>query len=187
MPTLPASLKFTYEEYCEFPEDGKRHELIDGDHYVTPAPLTKHQRIVANLHRLLGHVIHEKELGLVFSAPIDVLLSNVDVVQPDFLFVSKARLSIITEANIQGAPDLVVEILSESTRKNDEGIKRLLYERAQVQEYWIIDPTSESVKTFQLQEGRYHSPLELISAPTTIALTTPLLPGLSVSLSEIFS
>ncbi len=110
MTTLPASLKFTYEEYCAFPEDRKRHELIDGDHYVTPAPLTKHQRIVANLHRLVGHVIHEKELGLVLSAPIDVLLSNVDVVQPDFLFVSKARLSIITKANIQGAPDLVVEI-----------------------------------------------------------------------------
>ena len=187
MTTLPASLKFTYEEYCAFPEDGKRHELIDGDHYVTPAPLTKHQRIVANLHRLIGPVVHEHSLGTVLFAPVDVLLSHVDVVQPDFLFVSKARTVIITESNIQGAPDLVVEILSESTRKNDEGIKRLLYERAQVQEYWIIDPVSKSVKTFLLQEGRYHAPHELTSAPTTTALTTPLLPGLSLSLSEIFS
>ena len=187
MTTLPASLKFTYEEYCAFPEDGKRHELIDGDHYVTPAPLTKHQRIMANLHRLIAPVVHEHSLGTVLFAPVDVLLSHVDVVQPDFLFVSKARTVIITESNIQGAPDLVIEILSESTRKNDEGIKRLLYERAPVQEYWIIDPVSKSVKTFLLQEGRYHVPHELTSAPTTTALTTPLLPGLSLSLSEIFS
>jgi Uma2 family endonuclease len=187
MTTLPASLKFTYDEYCAFPEDGKRHELIDGDHYVTPAPLTKHQRIVANLHRLIGPVVHEHSLGTVLFAPVDVLLSHVDVVQPDFLFVSKARTVIITESNIQGAPDLVVEILSESTRKNDEGIKRLLYERAQVQEYWIIDPVAETIKIYRLHDGHYATPDEVTSTSPTTALTTPILPGLSISLSEIFS
>ena len=148
MISLPASLKFTYEEYLTFPEDGKRHELIAGDHYVTPAPLTKHQRIVAALHRIIGPFVHECALGTVLCAPVDVLLSQVDVVQPDFLFISTARSSIITERHIQGAPDLVVEILSDSTRNNDEGIKHTLYERAQVQEYWIIDPRSETVKVF---------------------------------------
>jgi len=187
MAVLPASLKFTYEEYLAFPDDGKRHELINGDHYVTPAPLTKHQRIVANLHRLIGPVVHERSLGTVLCAPVDVLLSQVDVVQPDFLFISATRSSIITEKNIQGAPDLVVEILSDSTRKNDEGIKQTLYERAQVQEYWIIDPQSETVKIFQLREGRYDFAQELTIKQTNARLTTPLLPGLSLPLHEIFS
>ena len=187
MTSLPASLKFTYEEYLTFPEDGKRHELIDANHYVTPAPLTKHQRIVANLHRLIGPVVHERSLGTVLCAPVDVLLSQVDVVQPDFLFISATRSSIITEKNIQGAPDLVVEILSDSTRKNDEGIKQTLYERAQVQEYWIIDPQSETVKIFQLREGRYDFAQELTIKQTNARLTTPLLPGLSLPLHEIFS
>ena len=186
MTTLPASLKFTYEEYCTFPEDGKRHELINGDHYVTPAPLTKHQRIVANLHRLIGTIVHEKELGIVLSAPIDVLLSHVDVVQPDFLFVSQAHLSIVTEANIQGPPDLVVEILSKSTRKNDEGIKRLLYERALVQEYWIIDPVDETVKIYQLQNDCYQTPQELTTQRPQTTLTTSLLPGVLLPLAEMF-
>lgn len=188
MTSLPASLKFTYDEYLAFPEDGKRHELIDGDHYVTPAPLTQHQRIVATLHRLIGPVVHELALGTVLCAPVDVLLSQVDVVQPDFLFVSTARSSIITERNIQGAPDIVVEILSASTRKNDEGIKRTLYERAQVQEYWIIDPHSETVKIFHLlREGRYDSGQELPTKQAQATITTPFLPGLSLPLREIFS
>lgn len=186
MATLPASLKFTYEEYCAFPEDGKRHEIIDGDHYGTPAPLTKHQRIVANLHRLIGHIIHEKKLGLVFSAPIDVLLSNVDVVQPDFLFVSRARHSIISEANIQGAPDLVVEILSKSTRKNDEGIKRLLYERAHVQEYWIIDPMTETVKQFHWKDTGFQSP-NTISQATHTTFHSPHFTDLTLALSDLFA
>ena len=187
MAVLPASLKFTYEEYLAFPDDGKRHELINGDHYVTPAPLTKHQRIVAALHRLIGPAVHERSLGTVLCAPVDVLLSQVDVVQPDFLFISATRSSIITEKNIQGSPDLVVEILSDSTRKNDEGIKQILYEQAQVQEYWIIDPQSETVKIFQLREGRYDSAQELTTNQTKAAITTPLLPGLFLPLPEIFS
>lgn len=187
MISLPASLKFTYEEYLTFPEDGKRHELIDGDHYVTPAPLTKHQRIVAALHRLIGPFVYERSLGTVFCAPVDVLLSHVDVVQPDFLFISTTRSSIITERNIQGAPDLVVEILSASTRSNDEGIKYILYERAQVQEYWIIDPHSDTVKVFQFHEGCYDSARELTTQQAKSAIMTPLLPGLSLPLHEIFS
>jgi Uma2 family endonuclease len=111
----------------------------------------------------------------------------VDVVQPDFLFISTARSSIITERNIQGAPDLVVEILSASTRNNDEGIKHTLYERAQVQEYWIIDPHSETVKIFQLREGRYDSAQELTIQQPKAAITTPLLPELTLTLHEIFS
>ena len=187
MTSLPASLKFTYEEYLAFPADGKRHELIDGNHYVTPTPLPKHQRIVATLHRLIGPTVHDRFLGTILGSPVDVLLSQVDVVQPYFLFISTARSSIITERNIQGAPDLVVEILSASTRKNDEGLKRTPYERAQVQEYWIIDPHAETVKIFQLCEGRYDFTQKHTTNQGKAAITTPLLPGLSLPLHEIFS
>ena len=188
MPSPPASLKFTYEESLAFPDDGKRHELIDGNHYVTPAPLTQHQHIVATLHRLIGPVVHERALGTVLFAPVDVLFSKVDVVQPDFLFVSSAPSSIITERNIQGAPDLVVEILSAGTRNTDEGIKRTLYERAQVPEYWIIDPDSEIVKIYHLhREGHYGPAQELTTKQALAAITTPLLPGVSFPLHEIFS
>ena len=82
------SVKFTYEDYLAFPEDGKRHELIEGEHYITPAPLTKHQRIISNLHRVITPFVHERQLGSVFSAPTDVVFSAFDVVQPDFLFIS---------------------------------------------------------------------------------------------------
>ena len=140
MATSHLALKFTYEDYLSFPEDGKRHELIDGEHFVTPAPLTKHQRILSNLHLLITAYVKQNALGSAFFAPTDVILSDTDVVQPDFLFISATRSAIITEANIQGPPDLAVEILSEGTRKTDEVIKRKLYERYGVEEYWVFYP-----------------------------------------------
>lgn len=142
---------------------------------------------MATLHRFIGPIVHERSLGTVICSPVDVLLSQVDVVQPDFLFVSTTRSSIITEQHIQGAHDLVVEIVSDSTRETDEGIKQTLYERAQVQEYWIIDPHSETVKVFQLRQGPYDSPQELTNKQTKAAITTPLLPELSLPIQEIFS
>ena len=105
------SLKFTYEDYLLFPEDGKRHEIINGDHFMSPSPLTKHQKISSALHRIIGSFIHERRLGHLLAAPMDVVLSDFDVVEPDLLFISTARASIITDKNIQGAPDLVIEIL----------------------------------------------------------------------------
>jgi len=132
---IPQSLTLTYEDFLDFPDNGKRHELIDGEQYVTPSPLTKHQKRVATLPRLLGTFVFEHQLGTILSAPMDVVLSDRNVVEPDFLFLATSRSSIITEANIQGPPDLVVEILSESTRKTDEIIKRKLYEKHQVEEY----------------------------------------------------
>ena len=118
--TPGAAVKFTYEDYILFPEDGLRHEIIDGEREVTPSPLTRHQRIVANLFRVLDPFIRERKLGEAFLAPFDVILSNLDIVVPDLLFVSGSRSKIITEKNLQGAPDLIVEVLSDGTRKTDE-------------------------------------------------------------------
>lgn len=178
-------LKFTYEDYLLFPDDGKRHELVDGDHYMTPAPNTKHQIVSSNLHRLISIFVHEQRLGRLFPAPTDVVLSNLDVVQPDLLFVSAVRDSIVAEKHIQGAPDLVIEILSEATRRTDEVIKRKLYERYSVKEYWIVDPELETVKAYRMTEKGYVRAAELAREAGGM-LSTPLLPGLELSLPAIF-
>ncbi|OGW59489.1 MAG: hypothetical protein A2V83_10250 [Nitrospirae bacterium RBG_16_64_22] len=179
-------VKYTFEDYLLFPEDGRRHEIVDGDHYVTPAPSTKHQRIVANLLNSIRTLLKQHAVGLVLPAPCDVVFSDLDVVQPDLLFVSKGRASIVTEKNIQGPPDLVIEIVSETTRRTDEILKRKLYERFGVKEYWIVDPELEAVKIYRLAAGGYERAGD-ISAETGGALATPLLPGLSIEVSEIFA
>ncbi|MEK6814137.1 MAG: Uma2 family endonuclease [Nitrospirota bacterium] len=180
------SVKFTYEDYLLFPEDGRRHELIGGDRYVTPSPNMKHQAILANLHRILGPFVHERRLGKLLFAPFDILFSDLDVVQPDMLFVSAPRASIITDKNVRGAPDLVIEVLSDSTRKTDEIIKRKLYERFGVQEYWLLDPDLETIKVYQNTEKGHIRAAEL-SREAGDALTSPLLPGLSISLDAVFA
>lgn len=177
--------KFTYEDYLLFPDDGKRHEIIDGDHYVTPSPSTKHQKISGNLLYFLKDHLRRTKAGRVFNAPMDVVLSDLDVVQPDLLFISSGRSSIITEKNIHGNPDLVVEILSENTRKTDEIIKRKLYERHSIPEYWIVDPELETVKVYRMTDQGYTRAAEL-SLESNDTITTPLLPDLRISLSEIF-
>jgi Uma2 family endonuclease len=179
------SAHLTYDDYVHFPDDGKRHEIIEGDHYMTPAPKTKHQTASINLSMAMGNFVKMHSLGVVFTAPCDVVLSNENVVQPDLLFVSAARAAIVTEDNIQGAPDLIIEILSESSRKKDEVIKRKLYERFGVQEYWVVDPELEIVKVFRLAQQKYGRALEL-SKESNDVVTTALLPGLSFAVSEIF-
>jgi Uma2 family endonuclease len=185
MATQPRSTKLTYEDYLLFSDDGKRHELIQGDHYMTPAPSTKHQKVSRNLVAALWTFVRQRRLGEVLEAPCDVVLSDEDVVQPDLLFVSAERASVITEANVQGLPDLIVEILSDTTRKKDEVTKRKLYERFGVNEYWIVDPELETVKVFRLSGHQYARTAEL-SVEARDVLTTPLLPDFNLPLVELF-
>jgi len=179
------STHLTYDDYVQFPDDGKRHEIIEGDHYMTPAPKAKHQTAALNLSLAIGGFVKNHGLGLVFIAPFDLILSDENVVQPDLLFVSAARTAIVTEDNVQGAPDLVIEILSELSRKKDEVTKRKLYERFGVQEYWVVDPELEIVKIFKLAQEKYGRAVEL-SKETNDVLTTELLAGFSLAVSEIF-
>src|SRR5712692_8825459 len=180
------SVKFTYEDYQLFPDDGKRHEIIEGDHYVTPSPRTRHQVVSGNLHLVLGSFVRKHSLGRVFSAPFDVVLSDQDIVQPDLLFVSSEHSDVITEKNIRGRPDLVIEILSETTRKTDEIIKRKLYERFGVREYWIVDPELEVVRVHRRTEKGF-APAAELAQERGDSLSTTLLPGLTIPLSEIFA
>ena len=128
-------VKLTYDDFVRFPEDGMRHEIIDGEHYVAPAPNMGHQQVVGQLHGLIWTYLRTRPIGELFVAPFDVVFSNVDVVEPDLLYVSKGRASILTQANVQGTPDLVVEVRSPSTGRRDETIKLALYQRAGVSEY----------------------------------------------------
>jgi len=155
---------------------------------VTPAPLTKHQRISVNLVSAIHHHCQQTKEGLVFSAPTDVIFTETDVVQPDAVFIAKNRFHLITRENIQGAPDLLIEILSDSTRRRDERLKRNLYEQHGVKEYWIVDPELDSVKLYRLHKGRYDAPQELTTEqPHATLTTTPLLPGFSLSLPDLFT
>jgi len=183
--TQVAPVQFTYEDFLLFPDDGKRHELIDGDHYVSPSPRTNHQIVSWNLVVLLDRFLASHPLGKMFCAPLDVVLSDLDVVEPDLFYVSSARSEIITDDNIQGAPDLVVEILSPSSRKTDEIVKRKLYERHGILEYWIVDPELSMVKVYRLVSGRYVRVAEL-SHEAGDCLTSEQFPGLSLPLAGIF-
>jgi Uma2 family endonuclease len=182
-PTRQAT--FTYQDFLRFPDDGKRHELIEGEHYVTPAPKTKHQQISGALFAAFYNFVHQRRIGTVLAAPCDVVFSNIDVVEPDLLYISAEKASMITETNIKGPPDVVVEILSEGTRKTDEVTKRKLYERYGVREYWIVDPELETVKLYTLEKDRYVKIAEL-SKEANDRLTSPLLPGLQIPLTDTF-
>jgi Uma2 family endonuclease len=175
--------KLTYEDYVLIPEDGQRHEILDGEHYVTPSPFVRHQLISSNLHSLLGPFIRGRRLGTLLAAPMDVLLAPHDIAQPDLLFISNERAGIIAEKNVQGAPDLVIEILSKSTRRRDERLKPERYGRCGVLEYWIVDPNRKGTKVYRCEGGRLSLVAELSAEDV---LTTPLLPGLEIPLAEIF-
>lgn len=183
----PASgVRLTYDDFVQFPDDGKRHELIDGEHYVTPSPNAKHQTIVLALGSALRAHVRPRELGRVFIAPFDVVFSDLDVVEPDLLFVSKTRQAdVLTARHVRGAPDLVVEIGSPSTRKRDETIKRRLYERFGVSEYWVIDPELDEIKVYRHTDGRFARVAEL-SLEGGDTLESSLFPSLALRLADIF-
>ena len=107
-PEPTPSVKFTYEDFLHFPDDGKRHEIIDGEHYVTPSPHTKHQAVSSNLHGLLWAYLRQHPIGRVYAAPFDVVFSDRDIVEPDLLYISRERSTVLTDKHVRGAPDLAV-------------------------------------------------------------------------------
>ncbi len=179
-------VRLTHDDYLLFPEDGLRHEIMDGEHYVTASPSLKHQTVSIRLSSAISTFVDAHRLGAVFHAPTDVLLSRHDVVVPDLIFVARERLSILTEANIQGAPDLVAEILSHSTRRTGEGVKLARYERLGVREYWIADPFQRTVTVYRLEEEHFRQEA-VLQADLQDVLTTPLIPGLEVPLAAVFA
>jgi Uma2 family endonuclease len=185
MRTTPG-VKLTYDDFVRFPDDGKRHELIDGEHYVTPSPSRKHHAIAWNLATIIGPYLEAHPVGRAFTAPFDVVFSNFDVVEPDLLFISSARLEgILTTKHVRGATNLVVEIASRNTRSRDETLKRKLYERFGVKEYWVIEPDDDTIVVYRQGGNSYRREFDLAAARGD-TLTTPLLSGLQLPLKRIF-
>ena len=178
--------KLTYADYVRFPDDRLRHEIIDGEHFVTPSPVTRHQRISKRLLYLLEGYLRKHPIGEVFHAPFDVLLSEFDIVEPDLIYLSKARAHFLTEKNLQGPPDLVVEILLPGTRRRDEKLKRDLYDRVGVREYWLVDPGRNVVTVYRGGKSGFKTP-RVYSASAGDTLTTSLLPKLTISLQSLFA
>ena len=143
--------KLTYTEYALIPEDRNRHEIIDGDHYVSPAPTIYHQELAARLYELLSTVFGSTGRGRVLFAPVDVELTEMDIVQPELVVLAEHD-SIVTRTRIIGSPDLLVEILSPSNPRHDTVLKLELYRRAGVGEYWTVDPEARRVTVYARSE-----------------------------------
>ena len=152
---LDTGKKLSYSEYRLFPADGKRHEVIDGDHYVNPAPSPQHQQISWRIASQLDSLIVRPGHGIAFSAPIDLQLTPHDIVQPDLIVLLGDQKRLVTPTKIKGVPALVIEILSASNAQYDRELKRELYERAGVPEYWIVDPDEHLVEQLLLESGSY--------------------------------
>jgi len=177
-----AKVRFTYSDYLLLPED-KRYEVLDGDLYVVPAPNIKHQRVSLNLTLALHQHVRDKTLGEILEAPCDVVLSDENVVQPDILFVRKERAGIIGENNLQAAPDIMIEILSEGTRRKDLEVKRKIYAGFGAPEYWIVDPMADTVEVLVWSELGY---IRAGFYGKSDRLSSPLLPELNLPLHKVF-
>lgn len=178
--------KLDYEAYLRLPDDGRRHEVLDGEHVVSPAPSVRHQTVVANLLRLLGQWVYDHDLGRVWTAPLDVVLGPNDIVQPDLVFVSKDRLRIAGASAVHGAPDLVVEVVSPSTRVRDVESKRRIYEAAGVLAYWLIDPDACSVEVLVRADSSLR-PAGRFGEAATDSLSSTMFPDLHLSLEDLFA
>lgn len=180
---LKEKTKVKYDDYLKLPDE-KRYEIFDGELFMVPSPDFYHQIVSGNIwHPLMGFV-KDRQLGIVAYAPVDVVLSPEDVLQPDILFISMVRRHIITKRNVSGAPDLVIEILSPSTQERDRLVKRDLYSRYGVKEYWIVDPVGKMIEVvFQGDKG-----LKLFAVfSNDDVLTSPLIEGFTLPLAEVFT
>ena len=175
-------IKLTYEDYLQTSDD-ERYELLDGELIIMPAPNIAHQHVAMKLGTRLDTFVEEGNRGVVYAAPTDVVLFDTDVVQPDLLFISLERADIITPANIQGAPDLIVEIRSESTAERDGTLKRQLYAERGVQEYWLVDPEAMTITVLLLGGDGF---AEVATYGKGQTLTSPTLHGFTVNLDAIF-
>lgn len=173
-----------WDDYVRIPDDGRRHEIIGGRHFVMPAPAVRHQRASMRLSYALYDFVSRHELGEVLAAPVDVVLSPHDIVQPDLVFVGRERSGIVGE-QVRGAPDLVIEIVSKTSRRRDEGVKLELYRRSGVQEYWIVDPGAETVAVWSFARSPARDEPAVVGSGERVPSTV--LGGLELAVGEIFA
>lgn len=176
---------FTYNDIKHLPEfpEGPLIELLNGEIFIVPSPKIKHQKISQNLSLEIGILLKSQNIGIVFIAPVDVVLSAKNVVVPDLLFVKKENKHIITEKNISGTPDFIIEILSDN-RTNDLVIKKDLYEKFRVGEYWIVDPIDETILKYVLVDNKYELENKYDKSSGQIKIDVM---GFTIALDNIFS
>lgn len=177
-----ATRLLTYEDLCETPDDFNRYEIIGGELIVTPAPVPRHQRVLARLFFRFSTFVNARDLGEIIPAPCDVKLDKHDIVEPDLIFIARERLHIIGDKYIDGAPDLLVEVLSPSTRRRDRTRKAELYATAGVREYWLADPETRTLAVFTLIDSRFER-----VAPEGSIVRSLVLPGLEVDIEALFA
>lgn len=179
--TIGLKQKLDYSDYAGIPPDGKRYELMEGELYVTPAPSPRHQWISKKLQRMLEAYFEARALGRVFNAPIDVILTPHDVVQPDLVLVTDERQ--VSERGIEGPPVLAVEILSPSTRDRDRGVKARRYAAMGIRHYWLVDPEQARLECYRAEAGAY---VLLAQAEQAGSLSHPDWPGLVLDLANLW-
>lgn len=174
----------TYDEYCLLPDDGNRYQVLEGELFVSPAPRPHHQRVRFHLALLLHDYVLEHGLGEVFIAPIDVILEPTTIVQPDIVFVGANNADIVTDLNIQGPPDLCIEVISPTIGLIDRHAKRNIYARLGVREYWIVDTNRRVVAICTLRDRTYGEPIEVTGDDL---IPSAVLDGLTVRASDVFA
>ncbi len=174
---------YTYQDYLDLPEDGKRYEVINGELVMAPAPSTGHQSVSSNLEFELRKFVEKHKSGKMFHSPIDVVLSKTIVLQPDILIVLNEHKQIITEKNIAGAPDLVIEIVSPSSGYYDLIEKKEIYERFGVEEYWIVDPRKQWLEIYFTGDGKFRLIQRLEKAGIA---KSKVLPGFQIQFAKVF-
>ena len=175
--------RVSYDDLAQLPEDGRRYELYDGEVFVVPSPILRHQVVALRLWRIFDDYA-SKTGGLAVASPIDIVFSDFDVVQPDVVFLSAASLrSVSLDGPIRRSPDLAVEVLSPSTASNDRGRKMRMLQRYGVPEYWIVDPVDETIEIYKLAESAY----ELVGTFSgTSEMHSAVLPDLTFIPSSVF-
>jgi Uma2 family endonuclease len=176
-------LPITRHDYEEMPAGPPYYQVIEGDLVRSPSPNIYHQAFVGRIYSLLLQFLEEKPLGEVFVAPLDVFLSDINVYQPDVVFISNQRRSILTERGLEGAPDLAVEVLSPGTARFDKGSKRKVYARTGVKELWLVDPDAKLIHVYQLVKDA-ETPAATYDEEAVFG--SPLMPGLRLKAAMIF-
>lgn len=178
--------RMSSDEFLALPDDGKHYELIEGELVLNPAPVPRHQWILAKLHFALHGYLETHQSGRAFFSPIDVVLSSENVLEPDIVVLLTDRLSLAGPKNVQGPPNIVIETLSERTRRRDEVTKRRLYEQYGVDEYWIFDPEIDTVKIYRRAGNAFDRAIE-INTEAGGTITSPLLPGFALDVRAVFA
>ncbi len=174
--------RLTYADVQALPDDGKRYELLEGELVVSPAPTPKHQKVTGRTYAFLLRA-EDGGYGEAYVAPVYVVFDDEEVTEPDVIFVRRERLGIVTASEVRGAPDLVVEVLSPSTRRRDLRVKMQIYARFGVPFYWVADPDAETVQPHELTPQGYVAQPLLRAGDT---LGCPLFPGITVDVAQLF-